>query len=218
MTNEENLTRPEEVAVGEIVVTPSESAEADAFAAEVGKNWGMVLSVGLVLIGFGVAVMVWPQATVGIIALLLGIALIVSGLFSVVGSFTRPDRTTGTRVLLGISGVLSIVLGALALSGITEAIWILALMIGFGWIFSGITDLVLGFSAKGAPGRGLAIAGGILGIIAGAVVILWPAKTLLVLAWIGGLALVVLGLVQVILALRLRKVSSAADLQQVVNR
>ena len=93
----------------------------------------------------------------------------------------------------------------------------MALLIGFGWIFSGVTDLVVGLSAKGMPGRGLAITGGILGIIAGTVVVLWPGKTLLVLALIGGLALVVLGIVQVILAIRLRKVASAADLQQVVN-
>lgn len=216
MTNLDSTNPTEEVAVGEIVTAPGQTAEADAFAAEVGKHWGMVLSSGLVMIGFGLAVIVWPQATVSIIAVLLGIALIVTGLFSVVGSLTRPDRPTATRVLMGTSGVLSIVLGAVALSGLTEAIWILGLLIGFGWIFSGVADLAVGLSAKGMPGRGVAITGGILGIIAGAVVVLWPGKTLLVLAWISGVALVVLGIVQVIMAIRLRKVASAADLQRVV--
>ena len=224
MTQEEsvNPNPPAQVEVGEIVETDQMTEQrvaaerADAFAGHIGRNWGVLLSMGIVLAGFGVAVMVWPQATVGIIAVLLGLALLISGLFSIVGSITRPDRPTAARVLMGISGVLSMILGAVALSGIVDAIWILALMVGFGWIVGGITDLVVGISGKGLPGRGLSIASGILGIIAGTIVLVWPEITLLVLAWVGGLLLVVLGIVQVVMAIRLRKVTDAYDLERVV--
>lgn len=210
---------PVETAPDSIEAPPSAISEeqADQIAGLVGRNWGLLLGFGIILGGLGVAVMVWPEATIGVVAVLLGIALLVSGIFSVIGALTRSDHATPLRLLSGISGALSILLGVLAFSGITEAVTILTLMIGFGWMVRGIGELVVGISAKGAPGRGLTIAAGALGIVAGAVVLLWPSITLLALAYVSGIWLVLLGILQIVLAFRLRKVTSAADLQQALN-
>ena len=65
--------------------------------------------------------------------------------------------------------------------------------------------------------RWLAITAGVIGIIAGGVVLFWPGITLLALAYVSGIWLIVLGILQIVLAFRVRKVSNAADLQQVIT-
>lgn len=198
--------------------TPSadttDEAEARAVIGALGKHWGVLLSFGIVLSGLGIAIMAWPQITIGIIALLLGISLLVTGVFSLVASFTQPDQQASTRVLAAISGVVSIALGVVAFRGIAQATAILALLVGVGWLVRGTFDLVAGLSARGTPGRGWVITGGVLSILAGLAVLVWPSITLTALAWITGLWLLVIGLVQVASAFALRsaakKVAAAA--------
>ena len=104
----------------------------------------------------------------------MGISLLISGVFGLVASFTQPDQSTGSRVLMAISGAVSIALGLVAFQGISQAIAILVLVVGIGWIMRGIIELVAGLQATGVPGRGLTITAGIIGIAAGAAVLLWP--------------------------------------------
>ena len=191
-------------------VEGSDDRDISSALGRVGQHWGLFLSFGLISILLGVAMMVWPQVTVGVVALLLGVSLIVSGVFGLVASFSEHEEQTSSRVLTGISGALSILLGVLCFRGVFQAVEILALFVGIGWLMRGIFDLVAGLQAKGRPGRGWVITVGILGIIAGVVVLVWPAPTLTVLAWIGGLWLVLLGIVQVIAAFSLRKVGQGA--------
>ncbi len=204
-------------AVVGLAIVPNED-RSDQIAGALGRNWGIVLSLGIVLAGLGAAVMVWPQATIGVVAVLLGVALLISGIFSLIAGLTRADQPTALRVLAGISGLLSLGLGIFALSGLTEAVTLLAYMIGFGWIVRGIADLILGIGSKGMRGRGLTIAAGVLGLLAGAVVLVWPSITLLALAYISGIWLIALGVLQAVLAMRLRTVATAGDLEQVLTR
>ncbi|MCH9816123.1 MAG: HdeD family acid-resistance protein [Actinomycetia bacterium] len=169
-----------------------------------GKNWGLFLFFGVLTVGLGIAIVVWPQVTVGIVAILLGAWLLVSGVFSLVSSFATADADTASRVMMGIVGALSILLGILCFRSIYQAVEILALFVGIGWLMRGVFDLVGGAGAKGQSGRGLAIFMGLLGIAAGIVVLVWPGITLTALAWVSGIWLIVLGLVWVIASFRLR--------------
>lgn len=199
---------------GQPTVSSSPDAEARAVISAVGKHWGVVLSFGIVLAGLGIAIMVWPNITIGVTALLLGLSLLVSGVFSLVASVTQPDQQTGSRVLMAISGALSIALGVVAFRGITQAVAILALIVGVGWLVRGVFDIMSGISAKGVPGRGWVITGGVLGTVAGIAVLAWPGITLTALAWVTGLWLVVIGIVQVVAAFSLRSLAKRVDVEQ----
>ncbi len=179
-----------------------------------GQHWGVLLSFGIVLGGLGVAIMVWPDITVGVAAVLLGISLLVSGVFSVVASFTQPDQTTATRVLTAMSGALSIGLGFVAFRGIVQAATILALIVGIGWLVRGMFDLTAGLSARGVPGRGWVITSGVMAIVAGIAVLVWPGITLIALAWVTGLSLLVIGLTQVASAFALRRLAATVDINE----
>lgn len=185
------------------------SSDVNDVLATAGRHWGLLLTFGILSVGLGAAMMIWPQATVAVIAILLGVWLLVSGVFSLVTSFAASEGDTGSRVLTGIAGALSIVLGVLCFRGIFQAVEILALFVGIGWLMRGVFETTAGIQAKGQPGRGWAIAIGALSIVAGIVVLVWPAPSLTVLAWISGIWLVVLGIFEIIAAFGLRSAAEA---------
>ncbi len=111
---------------------------------------------------------------------------------------------------MAISGALSIALGFLAFQSVTQAVTILVIIVGLGWLMRGILELVAGISAKGVPGRGLVITGGIISILAGSAILIWPSATLTVIAWIFGLTLVAIGVVQLVAAFHLRSIGHQA--------
>ncbi len=171
------------------------------------RNWGVLLALGIVMGGLGVAILVWPGITIGVLAILTGIAMIVSGIFSLVGSFTAPDNGTGTRVLMAISGALSIIIGFVAFQSITHAVVILAVLTGISWLIRGILELVAGIGSPGQKGRGLMIALGVLSLIGGVAVLVWPGVTLLVLAVFTGVWLLIFAVLQIVASFKLRKMA-----------
>ena len=154
--------------------------------------------------------MVWPGKTILVVAIIFGIWLLVSGIFQIAQSFT-PGLTTTSRVLLAITGILSIILGLFALGSRYDAAEILAIFVGIGFVFQGFMTLFLGLEGKGQSGRGWNIFTGIVLLIGGIVVFLWPGISLAVLAWVVGIWLVVLGLFEIVASFRLRSVGKKAE-------
>ena len=63
---------------------------------------------------------------------------------------------------MAISGVLSIALAFIAFQGIAQAVALLVIIVGIGWLVRGIIELIAGIQAKGVPGRGFVITGGVI--------------------------------------------------------
>ena len=169
-----------------------------------GKHWGLLLVLGLVTAGFGVALLVWPGRTLVVVAAFVGAYLLVSGCFQVVSSFTTTEASGGMRVLLAISGLISILLGMFAFRSVAHSLGLLALIIGIGWLMQGIAQTVSAVADPTTPGRGLQIFLGLLSVVAGFVVLLYPINSLTVLAVVGGIWMIVLGLAEVFGAFRVR--------------
>jgi uncharacterized membrane protein HdeD (DUF308 family) len=165
-------------------------------------TWGILSAL------FGICLLVWPSATIVVIATFVGAYLLVSGTFWIVTAFASSLASTGYRWLLGISGVFSLLLGLMAFRSIAQSVEILVLLIGFGWLFQGFAQLIEGIADKGMVGRGWMILSGIVGILAGFFVLLYPSPSLYALAVFGGIWLIVLGIVEVIGAFRLRSLTT----------
>ncbi|MDP4014993.1 MAG: HdeD family acid-resistance protein [Candidatus Nanopelagicales bacterium] len=185
----------------EVAQAPS---DAEDLLERVGKHWWLFLAFGLVSLGVGVAVVVWPAVSVEVVAILLGAWLLVSGVFSLVASLAATGEVPSARVLAGVVGALSILLGVLCFRGIFQAIEILALFVGLGWLMRGIFELISSLQDREQAGRGLTILLAVLSIVAGIVVLVWPGMSLLALAWISGIWLVVLGVFQIVNAFRIK--------------
>jgi uncharacterized membrane protein HdeD (DUF308 family) len=149
---------------------------------------------GAVSVLVGVAVLVWPDVSVVVLAWLFGIQLIVAGILQLVAAFWRDDGVAA-RVLLGLAGAFSILVGLLCLRGPLQTAVLLGLLVGATWVVTGIIGIVHAIGAGHDHGRGWGIASGILSTIGGAIVLLYPGASIVVLTWLVGIVLLVTGLV-----------------------
>jgi uncharacterized membrane protein HdeD (DUF308 family) len=178
--------------------------------ARVGRAWGWVLAFGIITLLTGLAALVWPGRTLIVVAVLFGIQLIVMGIFRFVAAFASDDRSGGTRVLLALLGVLSLIIGLYAVRHVLITLLALALLLGIFWVVSGTVELFTALSHRGMQGRGWTAFMGILSIVSGIIVLAYPGISLLVLAVVLSIWLLVFGAMQVTLAFRIRSLARHA--------
>lgn len=166
--------------------------------------WQSILVTGLLSVILGVLILVWPGKTLLVAGIIFGIYLVVSGLLQLVAAFAAP-ASAGMRVLYFISGVLSIVIGVFCFRDELTSLLLLGLWIGIGWLFRGVAVTMAAVSEPGLPGRGWQGFFGVITAIAGVVLIIWPVESVATLAWVAGIWLVVLGVMEMITAFGVRR-------------
>ncbi len=190
--------------------TLTTESDQDALKA-ISKTWGVLLFLGLLSIVIGIVIMAWPGKTVVVVAVILAIWLVISGIFEIIRGF-GSGLSGGMRALLFIGGVLSLILGLFAFRGFVvedspiDAVWLLALFVGINFIFSGIGQLFAAGEVK--EGRGWNIFGGIVSLLLGIIILVVPSD-LALLAWVFGIFVVVSGLMLVISAFRVKSLAKA---------
>src|SRR5271165_5544025 len=154
----------------------------------------------------GVAMLVWPGPSIVVAAALFGAYLVTSGVAMVILAFALPAASGASRFLYFISGALSVILGILAFRHFGQgfAILLLAIWIAVGFIFRGVATTVSAIGEPGLPGRAWAIFAGVITIIAGVVVLAWPFDSIVILALVVGIWLVVIGVLEIVSAFRIR--------------
>ena len=172
---------------------------------QVGRHWGWVLAYGILTVLAGVAVLAWPSETLLVIAVLFGVQLIISGIFRFVGALASDDLTGGTRVMLALLGVLSIIIGLWAVRHAVLTLVALIVFLGIFWVINGLIEIFAALSHRDMPDRGWSVLMGVLSAIAGVIVLAYPGLTLVGLAVILGIWLLVFGILEIIAAFRLRR-------------
>jgi len=171
-------------------------------AAMMTRSWQASLFIGIVTLILGIIVAVHPTGSLNVIAVLLGILLIISGIFHLIRVF---DTSEPHRVWLGIAGLLFIVAGVILIRHLHLTRAIIGLFIGITWIIQGVVALIAGISGGSREGRGWWIAFGVISIIAGIVVTATPASSLGVLAVLIGIWFIVMGIFEIIGAFMIRR-------------
>jgi uncharacterized membrane protein HdeD (DUF308 family) len=171
---------------------------------------GLVFGAGALSILIGVLVLAWPGATIVVIAWLFAVQLIVAGVLQLVSAF-GAGRAAGGRVLSVILGALTILVGFLCLRATVQTALVLGLVIGALWVVQGVVGVVDAVSSEHGAARGWAIAAAVLSVIGGAVVLIYPGTSIVVLTWLFGIVLVVVGVVLVIQGLAARRSRSPAS-------
>ena len=189
----------------------SSSADATADQAhemmkDVADHWGLVVVLGVLSVILGLLAIAYPGATIVTISIFFAAWLFVSGIFYLISSFTR-DGDTGSRVLSAILGVLSIIVGWALLRTPFQSVEVFIFVLGIFWLVQGVMTFVAAFSVK--QGRNWRIAMGLLGVIAGIIILTYPISSALTLAFIGGIWLVVLGIFQAVAGFQLRRARTA---------
>ena len=188
----------------------SSSADATADQAhemmkDVADHWGLVVVLGVLSVILGLLAIAYPGATIVTVSIFFAAWLFVSGIFYLISSFTR-DGDTGSRVLSAILGVLSIIIGWALLRTPFQSVEVFIFVIGIFFLIQGVMTFIGAFARK--AGRNWGIASGLLGIIAGIIVLTYPISSAVTLALIAGIWLVILGIMQVVAGIQLRNAGS----------
>jgi uncharacterized membrane protein HdeD (DUF308 family) len=106
----------------------------------------------------------------------------------VVASATQPAASWG--LLLG-AGIVAIVFGILVLSNIWGSIGLVAILAGLFLLFAGVVQLA---TVGRSPSKGARVISGVLALIAGVALIIWPNASVKTIAVIVGISFLVWGL------------------------
>ncbi|WP_052371679.1 HdeD family acid-resistance protein [Amycolatopsis taiwanensis] len=158
-------------------------------------GWGWpspwwTVAFGVLTIAAGVVVLVWPREALTVLSIVLGIQLLVAGVFWVVSAFSVPDA--GVAALVALTGVLGILVGVLLVSHPIQGIAALVLLVGLYWTVAGLVQFVHGVRGY-MPARGWTIAAGVVGAAAGIVVLVYPLPSVFVLTLLFGVLLILHG-------------------------
>jgi uncharacterized membrane protein HdeD (DUF308 family) len=164
-------------------------------------TWQATLVLGVLTLILGIIVSFHPTGSLNVIAVLLGVLMILSGIFHLIRVF---DPAEANRVWLGIAGLLFIVIGVVLIRHLHLTRSIIGLVIGITWIVQGLTTLIGGIAGGVREGRAWWITFGVISLIAGIVVASVPASSLNVLAVLLGIWFIIMGVFEVIGGLLLR--------------
>jgi uncharacterized membrane protein HdeD (DUF308 family) len=172
------------------------------------RNWWLVLLRGIAAILFGVLAFVWPAITLFALVFLFGAYALATGILSLMLAYKAPKGYPRFGALI-IGGILSIIAGLIAffMPGLT-AVGLLILIAAWA-IITGIIEIMAAIKLrKEIDHEWLLVLAGLLSVAFGVLLVLMPGPGALVLVWWVGAYALVLGILLLALAFKLRHLAS----------
>jgi uncharacterized membrane protein HdeD (DUF308 family) len=170
--------------------------------------WQGTLFVGVITLILGLIVCFNPTGTLKFVAVLVGIMMVLSGIFNLVRVF---DPNEPHRVWMGIAGLVWIIVGVIMIRDLNLTLAVIGLIVGLVWIVQGIAALIAGISGGSREGRWFWIIFGVISVIAGIVLVSVPVHSLTALAVLLGIWFVVIGVIEIAGAFMFRRSLKAAS-------
>jgi uncharacterized membrane protein HdeD (DUF308 family) len=166
------------------------------------RTWWAYGLRGAVAISFGVLALMWPGLTlVGLAALFAAFALI-GGVVSMAAAI-RHRQAGGDWGLVFLIGVVSIGAGIVAIDHPTFTMVALVLLMGVNAIVTGALDIAFAVRLRRViEGECLLVAAGVLSIIFGVLLVLFPSAGALALVWLIAFYAILTGMLLLALAAR----------------
>ncbi|MDB5407104.1 MAG: hypothetical protein JWL84_2016 [Rhodospirillales bacterium] len=171
------------------------------------RNWWVLLLRGIFAIVFGLISLLAPGITLEALVLIFAIYAIVDGVFAIIAGVRAAERHERWGGLI-VEGILGIVAGAVMFAWPGPTLIFLVIFLGAWAIVTGVALLVAAIRLHRLHGEWLLIANGILSLLLGVVLFLWPIAGIVVLSWWIGFYALVFGVLLVVLAFRLRRLDA----------
>jgi len=162
---------------------------------------GLIIGAIITAVVAGI-IFAWPGVTLAIVAVVFGLFILIRGIVRLIAGIFAPGFSAGGRVISIIIGVLLVAASIFMLRNLEGSLLVLGLLIGLSWIIDGIATLIES-SRDGA--RGFSIVAGIIGILAGIVVLFVPVGGVVFLTYFTASVLIVLAILQLIGAIMVGK-------------
>ena len=144
----------------------------------------------------GIFLLFNPFAAVRTLALLLGLALVISGIMEIALGWE-----SGKRVSSLVLGAILVVGGVLAAFWPEVTVWTLAVLTGVSLLVHGIARIAMAVVARSEiPGWGWLALAGAVNVVVGIFALAWPEATVLVLSVVLGLQVLLFGVLVLVAA------------------
>lgn len=158
---------------------------------------------GLISLIIGIVMLVWPVKTAMVVAGFVAVYALIAGVVNLaIGIFSRKIRGWA-RVGYLVLGVVFLITAVLAFANLGATTQILAVLlgviVGFSWLVEGVVAVAL---IGDSSSKVWTVIYAILTIVAGAVLMTSPLWGAAILWLIMGISLVILGIVQIVRAIR----------------
>lgn len=166
------------------------------------RNWWILALRGLAAVVFGILAFVWPGVTITVLVLFFGAYALWDGIFALIGAFrTQSDR----RWPLLLEGLVGILAGIFAFFWTGAATLTLVLIIASWAIITGVFEIIAAIRLREEiEGEWLLMISGLLSIVIGIALFIWPGAGLLAITWMIGAYAILFGILLIVLGFRLR--------------
>lgn len=172
-----------------------------------GRWAGLVL--GAITLILGIILVFRPTHSLIAIAVLLGVVMMVSGVYHIARAIGGHEHQ---RVWRGLAGVLFFMVGLALIRHISLSIALIGLFVGIAWIIQGVSALVESFSGSRERSErretGWTVFFGIISLIAGIVVVSAPIASITTLTIFMGIWFIIMGIMEIIGSLIARRALS----------
>lgn len=170
------------------------------------RNWWVLMVRGIVAVILGVAVFIWPGITLSVLVLLWGVYAMVDGVLALVVAF---QGRTANRWITGLGGVVGIAAGVIAFVWPDITALALTFVVAAWAILTGILELVAAIQLrKEISGEFWLGLSGVLSMVFGVLLFLFPGAGMLSLLWLLGVYEIAFGISTIILGFRLHGITT----------
>ncbi len=170
------------------------------------RNWWVFLLRGVIALLFGLLAFLVPTITLASLILVFAAYAFVEGIFAVGAGLGAPG---GTRWWIVIGGILAILIGILTFLNPGATALVLVIYIGALWIVRGIAEVVTAITLrKMIEGEWLYILIGVVSVLVGLYLIVFPGDGAIALLWLIGFYAIFAGIMYLAMAFRLRSIGS----------
>ena len=172
---------------------------------------GFRIALGVICLALGLVALIWPQATLLVVAFVFGLQLMAVGVMRVIAAVLLKPLPGWSRAVSGVLGALTALAGIICFFRPGTSLFVLAIVLAVGWLIDGVSQLVSAFTVPRRTGERVGlIAFGALAIIAAIVVLTFPGESLVLLARTGGVILIAFGVLSLIAAIAARRAGPIA--------
>jgi uncharacterized membrane protein HdeD (DUF308 family) len=170
------------------------------------QNWWTFVLRGVAAIIFGLLAYFWPEITFTVLVLFFGAYALWDGVFALVSAFHTDRERRWALIFQGLAGIAA---GLITFFWTGAASLALLLVIGAWAIVTGIFEISAAIRLrKEIEGEWLLLLSGVLSVLFGIAIAIWPVAGLLAVTWIIGAYAIVFGVLFIMLGFRLRSMRS----------
>lgn len=180
------------------------------------SSWWSFLIRGIIALAFGIVMIAYPSATAKTFFWIFGLFVLAYGLVDLIRGLVKLFKKEKWFATFAW-GAVGFVIGGIILGNLDKAtgglLWVMAILVGIWVIILGVVELAAAFDLPPETGRGWIGVLGVISIIFGIIILVYPFGTVYALMVIIGIYAILAGVFDIVMSIympiRMKKMKAA---------